>query len=175
MGSDPLVCYDGRMKGEGGPDSQSADPESNSTHESTDSGDLGPSRPSAPARDDGGETDTGGRRTGPLESLFQEAIRRAFSAGLGGFFLTEEAIRQAVTDTVPQEWVDYLSRQGDEVRSELTERLTREFGHWLRTLDPVELLRGILDDYEFSARIQASPKRSAQDAPASLKVVRRRE
>ena len=113
------------------------------------------------------------RRLGPLESLFQETIRRAVSAGLGGFFLTEEAIRRAVTDSVPQEWVDYLNRQGDEVRSDLTERLSQEFGRWLRSLDPVDLLRGILDDYEFSARIQASPKANSQASQASLKVVRR--
>jgi hypothetical protein len=112
---------------------------------------------------------------GPLESLFQEAIRRALSLGLGGFFLTEEAVRRAFSESVPQEWVDYLNRQSDEMRGELADRLVREFGAWLRTVDLADLLRGILEEYEFSAQVELSARGKEQDSPASLKVVRRRK
>ena len=63
------------------------------------------------------------RRGLPFESLIQEAIRRAASLGFSSFFLTEEAIRKAFSDAVPREWVDYVGKQGDEVRGELIDRL----------------------------------------------------
>ncbi|MFQ5513806.1 MAG: hypothetical protein ACE5FG_05155 [Myxococcota bacterium] len=119
------------------------------------------------------EREDQGRRPGPLESLFQEAIRRALSVGLGGFFLTEEAVRRALAESVPQEWVEYLSRQSGEVRSELTDRLVSEFGSWLHSLDLGDLLRGLLEDFEFDVTISVKTRRRARDA-APVEVLRRR-
>lgn len=116
-----------------------------------------------------------GRPPGPLESLFQEAIRRATALGLSGFFLTEEAVRRALTDTVPQEWVDYVSRQSEDVRRDLVDRLVQEFGLWLRTLDLSELLRNVLEDYEISAQIDISGDRKRKDPVVSLKVAPHRK
>ena len=116
-----------------------------------------------------------GHPPGPLESLFQEAIRRATALGLSGFFLTEEAVRRALTDTVPQEWVDYVSRQSEDVRRDLVDRLVQEFGLWLRTLDLSELLRNVLEDYEISAQIDISGDRKRKDPVVSLKVAPHRK
>jgi hypothetical protein len=116
-----------------------------------------------------------GQPLGPLESLFQEAIRRATALGLSGFFLTEEAVRRALTDTVPQEWVDYVSRQSEDVRRDTVDRLVREFGLWLRTLDLSELLRNVLEDYEISAQIDISADRKRKDPVVSLKVAPHRK
>lgn len=84
-------------------------------------------------------------------------------------------MRRALTDTVPQEWVDYVSRQSEDVRRDLVDRLVQEFGLWLRTLDLSELLRNVLEDYEISAQIDISADRKRKDPVVSLKVAPHRK
>jgi hypothetical protein len=116
-----------------------------------------------------------GRRGGPLETLFQEAVRRAAALGLSGFFLTEEAVRRALSDSVPKEWADYISRQSEEVRSDLVDRLAQEFGAWLRTLDLSDVLRNVLEDYDLSGEVKLSAHPKQGDSTAPLQVLRRRK
>jgi len=71
------------------------------------------------------------RRAGPLEGFFQEAVRRAANLGISTFFTTEEAVRRAFSESVPPDWLEYLNRQGTDLRSELLDRMSREFGEWL--------------------------------------------
>jgi len=96
------------------------------------------------------------RRGLPFESLIQEAIRRAASLGFSSFFLTEEAIRKAFSEVVPQDWVEYVGKQGDEVRGEMIDRLAEEFNSWLRSVDVAEILGDLLKDYRISATIELS-------------------
>ena len=135
-----------------------------------------PLEPDAPPEEQheaqGGERS---RLSGPLESIFQEAVRRATALGLSGFFLTEEAVRKALTDTVPKEWVDYISRQSEDVRSDAIDRLVSEFGAWLRSLDLPAALRSVLEDYEISAKVEISAGRKRSDPAVSLQVARRRK
>ena len=120
---------------------------------------------------------------GALESLVREVIRRAAALGFGGFFATEEAVRRAFNDVVPDDWVAYVNRQGGEVRSELIDRLAVEFGNWLETLDPAELLGRFLESHEVTATVTLSPrpakaagKGQAEGSGApSLRVARRPE
>lgn len=123
--------------------------------------------------------DAGSRRSGPLEALFQETVRRAASLGLSSFFLTEEALRRAFSDSVPRDWVDYLARQGDEVRAELFEALSRQFREWLQEVDLVELLGELVRRNDLSVRLElsASPRADSSDAAprSTLEVISRRE
>ncbi len=119
------------------------------------------------------------RVSGPLEVFFSELIRRGTALGLSSLVVTEEAIRRAFSDKVPPEWVGYASRQGEELRRELVDRLGKEFGQWLRTQDPAELLEQMLDRYDVSARIELrptdEPRGDCDAAPgASLRVVTKR-
>ena len=50
-----------------------------------------------------------------------------------------------------------------------------EFGSWLRELDLPRLLKGVLDDYEVSAKIELSARAKESDSSPSLKVVPRRK
>lgn len=107
------------------------------------------------------------RRQLPFESLIQEAIRRAASLGFSSFFLTEEAIRKAFSEVVPQDWVEYVGKQGNEMRDEMIERLAGEFSSWLRSVDVAEILGDLLKDYEITATVQLSATpRSAREGPA---------
>ena len=70
--------------------------------------------------------------------------------------MTEEALRRALGDSVPRDWLDFMVGQSEKTRAELLERLSREFGKVLTAVDPVEILRRLLDGQtiEVSARIR---------------------
>ncbi len=120
-----------------------------------------------------------GERPGALESLFREGIRRAASLGFSSFFLTEEAMRRAFNDSVPREWVDYVARQGEEVRAELFEALSMQFQKWLREIDVVEVLSEVARRHDISVRLEisAAPKQDADSgSPRSpFEVISRRK
>lgn len=120
-----------------------------------------------------------GRRSGPVEAIFQELVRRAATAGFSSFFMTEETLRRAFARVVPREWVDFAASQSSEMRKELLDRLSREFGAWLRALDPEALqrivLQTLLEDYEFTVKIEISAQRRSGEGAVSLKLLPRRK
>ena len=65
--------------------------------------------------------------------------------GFTGFFMTEEAVRRALGDKVPREWLEFFVAQSERTRSELVDALSREFGRVLSGIEPAELLRRLLD------------------------------
>ncbi len=117
------------------------------------------------------------RDGGPVESFFSELIRRSASLGFSSLLLTEEAIRRAFSDKVPPEWVDYIGRQGEDLRLQIVDRVGKEFGQWLRTQDPATLVQQLLERYEVSAQIELRPAASEDagehPATASLRVATR--
>ena len=137
--------------------------------------DRKPERPKAAQREgrefagDSGELDEADRRSGPLEYLFREAIRRTASLGFSSFFLTEEALRRAFNDSVPREWTDYVARQSEEVRSELFERLSKQFGQWLAQIDVADVLAEVLRRQDLSVRLEISAGSKRDDAGDSAR------
>jgi hypothetical protein len=103
--------------------------------------------------------------SGPLGDL----IRRFTALGLSSFFTTESAIRKAFGDTVPQEWVDFITDQGERGRQELFDRLAAEAGRVLERVDLEELLENLLTgrtiEIEAKVRIGARAKTGGEDAP----------
>jgi len=96
----------------------------------------------------------------PATGAIPEAIRRAAALGLAGFFQTEGAIRRALGDTLPQEWVDFASTQSERTRQDLIDRLASEFGQVLGTIDMSELIEGLLTGrtLEIEAKIRLAPR-----------------
>src|SRR5262245_7684513 len=115
------------------------------------------------------------RRRGPLEAFFQEAVRRAAQLGLSTFFTTEEAVRRAFAESVPADWIDYLNRQGTDVRGELLDRLSREFGEWLQRVDMAQIMGKLLEEHDFEFKISVSAKRRPSERGAELAVLTRRK
>lgn len=117
------------------------------------------------------------RRTG-AESLFQEFVRRTATLGLSGFFLTEEALRRAFGDVVPKEWVKYAAGQSAQMRHELLDRVSAEFGEWLRSLDAEELqrsvMRTLLEHYDLQIQLEISARPRSGER-ASLELIPRRK
>ncbi len=129
------------------------------------------------ARDE--EDGPGAGRRRPLEGFFQEIVRRAAAAGFSSFFMTEEAIRQALSENVPKDWVDYIARQSATMRTEVVERMVREFSVWLQRIDTEELSRKVvqlvLEDYEVRVeiRLDARPRDATGSPEFSARLVRK--
>ena len=115
------------------------------------------------------ESDKEFRIPGPLESLFQEMVRRAAAMGVAGLVSTEEALRKAFEDTAPPEILTTLARQTDEARGQLFEALSQQFGDWLTHVDPGEILGQVLEDYDVTATVQLRFERKA-DAEGDIKL-----
>ena len=108
----------------------------------------------------GAEADTCGRLGGALPEL----VRRALTFGLSGFFLTEEAIRKAVGDTIPREWSDFAAEQSERARREFLERVSFEIGQSIEKLDVAAVLRQLLEGrtLEIRAEIRLGDGRDAE-------------
>ena len=89
-------------------------------------------------------------------SFLPDLLRRGLTMGFTGLFMTEEALRRALGDTLPRDWMEFMVEQSEKTRAELLDRLSREFGRVISAFDPVEILRRLLDGQtiEVSARIK---------------------
>jgi hypothetical protein len=92
--------------------------------------------------------------------FFPDALRRVLTLGFTGFFMTEEALRKALGDSVPRDVVEFVLDQSQRMRSEFLDRVSREFGRVLERIDPVEVARRLLEGrtIEVSARFRLVPK-----------------
>jgi hypothetical protein len=127
----------------------------------------------------GREPKSEGDASGRLAAL-PELMRRALSMGLSGFFLTEEAVRKALGDTLPQDWIDFAVEQSERTRKEFLERLSFEIGRALETADLASVLRDLLDGrtLEVKAEIRLrgrSDERSAPDVEVASSLRGKRE
>ena len=97
-------------------------------------------------------------------------VRRALSAGFSGFFLTGEALREALGDSLPKEWADFASEQSARARSEFIERLSFEMGRAVEAIDWAAVLSTLLEGrtLEVRAEIRLGEKRG--DGLPTLRV-----
>jgi hypothetical protein len=95
-------------------------------------------------------------REGGEAGFLPDLLRRGLTLGFTGFFMTEEALRRALGDSMPRDWMEFVVEQSERTRAELLDRLSREFGRVISAFDPVEILRRLLDGQaiEVTARIR---------------------
>jgi hypothetical protein len=93
--------------------------------------------------------------------FFPEALRRMLTVGFTGFFMTEEALRKSLGDSVPRDVIEFILDQSQRMRGELLDRVSRELGRVLERVDPVEVARRLLEGrtVEVSARFRLVPER----------------
>ena len=100
----------------------------------------------------------GGRRqdadTGARLPALPELVRKAFALGFSGFFLTEEAIRKALGDTIPKDWTDFAVDQSERTRKEFLERLSFEIAQSLEKIDVAAVLRELLEGRTLEVRAE---------------------
>lgn len=107
--------------------------------------------------------------TSPLNAI-PEMMRRAIAMGLSGFFLTEEAIRKAVGDTLPRDWADFAVEQSERTRAELMNRFGIELNRTFASLDVAEMFRQLVEGrtIEVKAEIRLKPEdEAAAEMPGS--------
>jgi hypothetical protein len=105
-----------------------------------------------PRRRPGGRKEASDEGTGFLPEL----LRRGMSLGLTGFFMTEEALRRALGETAPREMIEFVIAQSEKTRAEFLDRVSREFGRALAAMDPVDIVKRLLEGrtIEVSATIR---------------------
>ena len=108
----------------------------------------------------GGASDSGG--------FLPEALRRMLTLGFTGFFMTEEALRKALGDSVPRDVIEFVLDQSQRMRGEFLDRVSRELGRVLERVDPVEVARRLLEGrtVEVTARFRLVQGRKRKRADA---------
>jgi hypothetical protein len=118
-----------------------------------------------------GENDPEESGSGRITSL-PELARRALSMGFAGFFMTEEAVRRALGDTLPKDWIDFAVDQSDRTRREFVERFSYEIGQSLERIDMARVLSDLLEGrtLEVKAQIRLGP-RGAEATDTDVRLV----
>jgi hypothetical protein len=100
-----------------------------------------------------------GDESGGSLNTIPELMRRIVAVGLSGFFFTEEAIRKALGDTLPKDWIDFAADQSERTRGEFLERLSLEIGRTLENVDVADVLSRLLagNTIEVNAEIRLKP------------------
>jgi len=88
-----------------------------------------------------------------------DLMRRVMALGFAGFFTTEEALRRALGDTVPKDWVDFAATQSQRTREEVSNRMAQEVGRVLEQLDVADVLDKLLSGrtVEIHASVRLAP------------------
>ena len=101
-----------------------------------------------------------------------DLLRRGLTLGFTGFFLTEEAVRKALGESVPRDLMDFILTQSERTRAEFLDRISKEFARALSTLDPVEVVKRLLEgrSIEVSATIRLVPSDTEKGGARSQAV-----
>jgi hypothetical protein len=129
----------------------------------------------APARwkesSEGGKT-RGARESAAPSGVIPDLVRRALAAGFSGIFMTGEALRDALGDSMPREWADFAADQSARTRSEFIERMSVELGRAIEKIDWAIVLAALLEGrtLEVTAQIRLGNKDGARGSSVRVKV-----
>jgi hypothetical protein len=103
-----------------------------------------------------------------------DLLRRALGLGFAGLFSGEEFLRKTLGDTVPREWVEFATEQGERARRDFAERVSAELGKSLQSVDLQQLAERLLQGHtvEVSARIRFLPREEDEAAAGQSVRVR---
>jgi len=87
-------------------------------------------------------------------------VRRALELGFASFFTTEQTIRRAVGETIPKDWIDFVSAQSDRTRKEMTDAIVSEAARSIERIDLMDTLDGLFSGrtIEINAKIRLAPR-----------------
>ncbi len=116
-----------------------------------------------------GEEDDG------IAGFLPDLLRRGLTLGFTGFFLTEEAVRKALGESVPRDLMDFILTQSERTRTEFLDRISKEFARTLSVVDPVELTKQLLEgnSIELNATIRLVPSEVEEKKGGRKRSVRR--
>lgn len=97
-----------------------------------------------------------------------DLVRKALAAGFSGFFVTEEAVRKALGDTLPKEWSDFAVEQSARTRAEFLERLSYEIGRSIENVDLAAVFAQLLEGR--TLEVNATVRLSEVEGSSALRV-----
>jgi hypothetical protein len=97
-----------------------------------------------------------------------DIVRKALAAGFSGFFVTEEAVRKALGDTLPKEWSDFAVEQSARTRAEFLERLSYEIGRSIENVDLAAVFAQLLEGR--TLEVNATVRLSEVEGSKALRV-----
>jgi len=102
-----------------------------------------------------------------------EMVRRMAAVGLSGFFTTEEALRRALGDTIPKDWVDFAAGQSERTRRDFSEAVAKEVGRVLEGVDLAEMFGQLFENrtVEITARVRLLPEDDTSGTRAHVERV----
>ena len=114
----------------------------------------------------------GSREGGAPSGVIPDLVRRALAAGFSGIFMTGEALRDALGDSMPREWADFAADQSARTRSEFIERMSVELGRAIEKIDWAVVLAALLEGrtLEVTAQIRLGAKDAAGNRALKVKV-----
>jgi len=117
------------------------------------------------------EAREGGAESGPGGGV-PDLVRRAFSLGFSGFFTTEEAVRKALGDTLPKDWIDFAVDQSGRAREDFLERVSTEIGRSMADVDLAAVLGQLLEGrtVEVTARIKLGPADDERASGVNIRI-----
>lgn len=103
-----------------------------------------------------------------------DLLRRTLTLGFTGFFMTEEAIRKALGETVPKDAIEYVLQQTERMRADFLEGISTEFGKAMTQMDPAEIVARLLEGrtVEVSARFRILTDDDERDRVAARRKSR---
>lgn len=112
-----------------------------------------------------------------LEGIFPDLLRKAFFAGLGAVFTTEEGVRKFATDfSLPKDAVAFLLSQAQSTKDDLLRAIAAEVGGFLRGLNVGDELQRMLTaiSLEVKTEIRFIPNEARPKVTNKVAVKRNR-
>ncbi len=101
-----------------------------------------------------------------------DIIKRVVSIGVGGAFMTEEAVRKILDDLpLPKDIVTGLIANAKNAKGEFVDGIREEVRSYLSKVDPEQLVDRVLQKYdiEVEARFKFSPKTKPEETSRESK------
>jgi hypothetical protein len=112
-----------------------------------------PREPREPPHDDNANIPESVRQR--LETFVPELVKRAFTAGLGAVFTTEEGIRRMTKEiTLPKEVAGYLVNTAASTKDELMRVMAREVREFLQNVNLSEEIAKMLTTLSFEVKTE---------------------
>ena len=98
------------------------------------------------------------------DTLIGDALKKVISLGVGAAFLTEDVIKNVVSDLpLSKDMVNDLLQNAKSAKGDFVESLREELGQHIAKVDPKALLEEIISDYDIEVKATFKFKKKKSD------------
>ena len=106
--------------------------------------------------------DSGEGKNNSSTSQLGDFVKKVVSTGIGAFFLTEEALKSALSEkNIPKDMVQNLLQNAKGLKDEVFKQVKNELGGYLNKIDISKEMGKILENYDLDvqAKIKFSKRK----------------